>query len=116
MQIEMGSDLVIDLLEEGHEFVCPMSGQTFADDFAGRDVERGKSVVVPLRLKSSVMVPARPFFKGKLGWVRCELPALPNMRQQRTTAPLPSKLKPRNVTYGSDRFAIFNKGRDIPRE
>jgi hypothetical protein len=41
---------------------------------------------------------------------------LPNMRQQRTTAPLPSKLKPRNVTYGSDRFAIFNKGRDIPRE
>jgi hypothetical protein len=67
MQIEMGSDLVIDLLEEGHEFVCPMSGQTFADDFAGRDVERGKSVVVPLRLKSSVMVPARPFFKGSAG-------------------------------------------------
>ena len=42
MQIEMGGGLAIDLLEEGQEFVCPMAGQTFADDFAGRDVERRK--------------------------------------------------------------------------
>jgi hypothetical protein len=38
MQIEMGGGLAIDLLEEGQELVCPMVGQTFADDFAGRDV------------------------------------------------------------------------------
>ena len=50
MQIEMGGGLAIDLLEEGQELVCPMAGQTFADDFAGRDVEAAKSVVVPLRL------------------------------------------------------------------
>jgi hypothetical protein len=42
MQIEMGGGLAIDRLEEGQELVCPMAGQTFADDFAGRDVERGK--------------------------------------------------------------------------
>ena len=42
MQIEMGGGLAINLPEEGQELVCPMAGQTFADDFAGRDVERGK--------------------------------------------------------------------------
>src|SRR6202035_627880 len=40
MQIEMGGGLAIDLLEEDQELVCPMAGQTFTDDFAGRDVER----------------------------------------------------------------------------
>ena len=42
MQIEMGGGLAIDLLEEDQELVCPMAGQTFTDDFAGRDVERGE--------------------------------------------------------------------------
>src|SRR3984893_7756155 len=42
MQIEMGGGLACNLLEEGQELVCPMANQTFADDFAGRDVERGK--------------------------------------------------------------------------
>ncbi len=42
MQIKMGGGLAINLLEEGQELVCPMAGQTFADDFAGRDFERGK--------------------------------------------------------------------------
>src|ERR1700730_15807032 len=42
MQIEMGGGLAINFFEEGQELVCSMAGQTFADDFAGRDVERGK--------------------------------------------------------------------------
>ena len=41
-QIEMGGGLAINFFEEGQELVCSMAGQTFADDFAGRDVERGK--------------------------------------------------------------------------
>ena len=42
MQIEMGGGLAINFLEEGQELVCPMAGQTFADDFAGRDVICGR--------------------------------------------------------------------------
>ena len=42
MPIEMGGGLAINFFEEGQELVCSMAGQTFADDFAGRDVERGK--------------------------------------------------------------------------
>jgi hypothetical protein len=38
----MGGGLSINLLEEGQELVCPMANQIFADDFAGRDVERCK--------------------------------------------------------------------------
>ena len=50
MQIEMGGGFAIDFLEESQKLVCPMAGQTFADNFAGRDDERGKERRGPVAL------------------------------------------------------------------
>ena len=44
-----------------------MSRQTLADHLA---VEHEGGGVVPCRLKSWVMVPARPLFRGSPGWLR----------------------------------------------
>ena len=42
MQIEIGRRLPVDLLEERQELLGAMARQAFADDLAGRHVERGE--------------------------------------------------------------------------
>src|SRR5580704_8236598 len=42
MQIETGRRLAVDLPEECQEFVRPVARQAFADDLAGRHIERGE--------------------------------------------------------------------------
>ncbi len=42
MQIETGRRLAVDLPEERQELVCPVARQAFADDPAGRHIERGE--------------------------------------------------------------------------
>ena len=70
MQIEIGGSLAVDLFEEVQELLGPMAGQAFADDRASRDIESRKERRGAVALVSWVMVPARPFFKGKPGCVR----------------------------------------------
>jgi hypothetical protein len=68
MQIETGGRLAVDLPEERQEFVRPVARQTFTDDLAGRHIERGEERRRAVALV--VIVPARPFFRGRPGCVR----------------------------------------------
>src|SRR5207247_4946349 len=56
--------------QEPQEFLMAMPATALSDDFASNTLSAAKSVAVPFRLSSCVIVPHRPFFRGRPGWVR----------------------------------------------
>jgi hypothetical protein len=59
--------LRVEGIEEADELLVPVALHVGADDGAVEDVEAVNSVVVPMRLESCVIVPARPGFIGNPG-------------------------------------------------
>jgi hypothetical protein len=60
--------LAVDPVQEANELLAPVALQTLPDDRAVEHVERreqGRRTVALV-----IMVPARPFFMGKPGWLR----------------------------------------------
>lgn len=64
-----GRPLSLDGVEEADVLLVPMALHV-AVDRAVEDIQRGEQVAVPWRLYSWVMVPGRPFFRGRPGSVR----------------------------------------------
>ncbi len=60
----------VDLLKEPQHVLGGVALLAVRQDLASGDVHRANKSVVPLRLSSWVIVPARPDTIGRLGWVR----------------------------------------------
>jgi hypothetical protein len=67
MQIEADGSLAVDLPEERQEFVCPVAGQAFADDPAGRHIERGEERRRAIALVVMGHRPGAALFQGQAG-------------------------------------------------
>ena len=68
VDIQAGKGLAVDPVQEANELLAPVALQTLPDDRAVEHVERreqGRRTVALV-----IMVPARPFFMGKPGWLR----------------------------------------------
>jgi|GEM_PF-5457625 len=71
MQVEFGRRLCVDLFEEADEFLMPMPRRAVSDhlsvEYAEGCKQSGRTVAfVVVR----VIVPQRPLFNGRPGWVR----------------------------------------------
>jgi hypothetical protein len=60
----------LDAVEETDEFLVAMTRHALAITVPSRTLSAANSVVVPCRMESWVIVPARPFLIGRPGYVR----------------------------------------------
>ena len=70
MQFLVPGCLCVDLAQEPQPLGVAVALLALGNDLSSSTLSAANSVVVPLRLKSSVMVAARPFFKSSPGCVR----------------------------------------------
>jgi hypothetical protein len=70
MNIQMPLHAPVDTLEELDELFRAMPGMALADDKARLHVKRSEQRRGAVALVVWVIVAARPFFKGRPGWVR----------------------------------------------
>src|SRR5277367_430676 len=63
-------NLRLDRVQKSNEFLMTMALHIATDDRAVEDVESGEQRRRAVPFVSCVMVPSRPFFNGRPGWVR----------------------------------------------